>query len=282
MAHLDLDDARIYYETHGEGGSPVLLIMGFAVPSTLWAAQVPALSERHRVVTFDNRGAGKSEAPVGLYTMRGFAEDAIRLLDHLGLERAHVTGVSMGGMIAQELALRHRDRVRSLCLVATHAGGLRSAVPPLRGLSLFARSHLGDRRDRIRHLRRLLYTDSFLASQDGPRLERDLREALGETPPGGHRAAQLGAILRHRTGTRLGALAGLPTLIVKPADDILVAPRHSDRLHRLIPGSRLLEIADAGHGVLGQHAERLNEALLTHYARADRAQADAGSETAAA
>ena len=121
MPHLELDGARLYYETTGETGTPVLLIMGFAVPMTMWGAQVPALAERHRVIAFDNRGAGKTTARPGLYTMRGFADDAVRLLDHLGVERAHVTGVSMGGMIAQELALGHRDRVLSLSLVATQS-----------------------------------------------------------------------------------------------------------------------------------------------------------------
>jgi 3-oxoadipate enol-lactonase len=275
MPHLELDGARLYYETTGETGTPVLLIMGFAVPMTMWGAQVPALAERHRVIAFDNRGAGKTTARPGLYTMRGFADDAVRLLDHLGVERAHVTGVSMGGMIAQELALGHRDRVLSLSLVATHAGGLRSVVPTLRGLRLFASSHLGDRSARVGSLRRLLYTDAFLASQGGPALDRELRAALGETPPGGSRVAQFGAILRHRTAGRLRALDGLPTLIVKPCQDLLVAPRHSDRLHRLIPGSRLLEIPDGGHGVLGQCAAELNAELLAHYATADPAARDA-------
>ncbi|MEZ4267584.1 MAG: alpha/beta fold hydrolase [Myxococcota bacterium] len=270
MPHLDVGDARLYYEATGDSGTPVLLIMGFAVPMTMWSAQVPALSERHRVLAFDNRGAGKSVAAAGLYTMRGFAEDAVRLLDHLGFESAHVTGVSMGGMIAQELALRHTDRVRSLTLVATHAGGLRSVVPTMRGLKLFTSSHLGDPSARLANLRRLLYTDSFLASQDGAQVAHKLRDALGETPPGSARAAQFGAILRHRTARRLGALTGIPTLIVKPAQDLLVAPRHSDRLHKLIPGSRLLEIADGGHGVLGQCADRLNRELLAHFANADR------------
>lgn len=269
MPHLDVGDARLYYEVSGEDGTPVLLIMGFAVPMTMWGAQVPALSAQHRVVAFDNRGAGRSIAAAGLYSMRGFADDAVRLLDHLGIASAHVTGVSMGGMIAQELALRHRDRVRSLTLVATHAGGLRSVVPTLRGLRLFTSSQLGDRSARLANLRRLLYTDSFLASQDGLEISKNLRDALGETPAGSSRAAQFAAILRHRTARRLGALDGLPTLIVKPAQDLLVAPRHSDRLHRLIPGSRLLEIADGGHGVLGQCADRLNRDLLAHYAAVD-------------
>src|SRR5205809_7891619 len=120
MPKVTVNGIRMFYEETG-GGEPLILIMGFGGDHLAWAFQVRALAEHYRVVTFDNRGAGQSDAPEPPYTIRTMADDTAGLIAALGIERAHVVGVSMGGMIAQELALAYPGRVRSLHLGCTTA-----------------------------------------------------------------------------------------------------------------------------------------------------------------
>ena len=120
MAKLRVGDIEMYYVEAGTG-APLVLIMGFGGDHLAWGFQFQAFAERYRVIAFDNRGAGQTDAPDTPYTTGLMAEDVRGLMDALGIERAHVIGVSMGGMIAQELALHHPDRVRSLHLGCTLA-----------------------------------------------------------------------------------------------------------------------------------------------------------------
>lgn len=270
--YVDLPDARLHYETAGAGGTPVLLIMGFGVPGHMWMNQIPTLAARHQVAWFDNCGSGGKTRAVRRrgYTMRDFGRHAVGVLDALGWKTAHVVGVSMGGMIAQELALGHTDRVRSLSLVVTHPGGLRNAVPPPSSLYLFARGFLGPKRLRARALERLIFPDGYLAGVDVAPLRTAL-SGVAEAARNRDRLLQIAAVLTHRTGPRLRALGGTPTLVVKASQDRLIRPSQCHRLHTLIPGSRLVEFEDAGHAILHQCADRLNGVLIDHFARVDQA-----------
>ena len=120
MPKVKVNGIELNYVESGSG-DPLLLIMGFGGDHLAWVFQVPAFSGKYRVISFDNRGAGQSSVPDAPYSTRMMADDAVGLLDALGVERAHVLGVSMGGMIAQEVALNHPRRVRSLQLHCTYA-----------------------------------------------------------------------------------------------------------------------------------------------------------------
>src|SRR5262245_54107488 len=129
MPRIEINDINLYYEIHGEG-APLLLIYGLAGRGAGFARQIPALSERFRVIIFDNRGVGETDQPEEPYSIPQMADDAAGLLDALGIESAHVFGVSMGGMIAQELALRYPDSVKKLALGCTHSGIKHCAPSP--------------------------------------------------------------------------------------------------------------------------------------------------------
>lgn len=266
------DGLQLAYGTRGDTGSPVLLIMGFGMPGRAWVHQVPALAEHHRVAWYDQRGSGATRATMtASASMATLADDARRLLDHLGWERAHIVGVSMGGMVAQELALRARARLLSLTLIATHAGGALARLPTIVGSWRFLQTNLAPRERRLQAVERLLFPAAFLARCDRAWLTAVLKADFGSPPSSKERRWQLAAIARHDTRTRLGALAGLRTLVVKPSLDLLVRPSESDRLVRLIPGARLLAFPDAGHGVIRQCYRQLNPALRSHFAAADAA-----------
>lgn len=236
--------------------------MGLGMRGVVWEAQIDDLSRDHQVAWFDNRGIGESDPSTATYRMMHVADDAARVLDALGWEQAHVVGVSFGGMVAQELSLRHPTRLSSLTLIATHPGGLMGVVPRLRGMLAFVRAQLGDR---TRALMGLLYPSEFLASVDRDALAQRMAMQTVRQP---HRTVrhQLFAVMRHDTRRRLKDIAA-PTLVIKPLADVLIRPFHSDRLAQHIPGCQLVEVAGAGHGVIFQCRDQVNEAIRAHVAR---------------
>ena len=255
---------ELAYFRAGETGPPVLLVMGYCVPGRAWRFQWPALAEHFQVALFDNRGVGGTTAPPGPWTMKDLASDALRLLDHLGWDSAHVIGVSMGGMIAQRMALMSPERVNSLSLIATHAGGLRAVLPTVQGARHFLSANLGDQDKRGAKVARLLFPDSFVEEIGFDWVSRVLQDDFTAVPDSRSRRWQLAAVLSHRTARELHRLAHIPTLIIRPDADLLVQPKQSDRLARLMPHARLITLPNAGHGAIRQCAERINAALIDH------------------
>lgn len=256
---------RLYYEVTGEG-SPVLLIMGLGMQGAVWQPQLSALRERHRVCYYDHRGIGDSEHDRAVWSMRLLAKDAERLLDALGWDRAHVVGVSMGGMVAQELALRHRHRCSSLTLIATMAGGPLAWLPTPTGIRHWLAANFGPKPQRLAALQRLLYPEDFLSEVDARAMRERHQLQFGDPAAGSVLGRQLFAVIRHRAYERLADLE-VPTLVVRPERDQLIRPRQSTRLYGRIRGARLESFPDAGHGVIFQSANRLNPLLLDHFAQ---------------
>ncbi|HET7752972.1 MAG TPA: alpha/beta fold hydrolase [Anaeromyxobacteraceae bacterium] len=244
MPTIHRDSHDIHYEVVGRPGAPpLLLVMGMGFSSRAWHTLPELLRDDFRVVVFDNCGTGRSSAPRRLYRTRRMAEDAAAVLDALGLERVFVFGISMGGMIAQELALAHPERVRALALGATFAGHLRSTKPSPAVAFELVRAVVRGERVAPRHLARLLVSREYFTS-DPEGFGRWMR--IVEPVRGYVALRQALAVALHETRRRLPGLR-VPTLVVTGDADRLVPPANSHELARLIPGARLLVLRGAGH-----------------------------------
>lgn len=258
---------RLAYSVRGDG-PPVLLIQGVAVHGDGWRPQVDGLADAYRCLSFDNRGMGRSQ-PLGVRLSVGqMAEDARVLMDAQGWSSAHVVGHSMGGLIALELALGARERVRSLSLLCTFAGGRRATPMTLWMLWVGLRTRVGTRRSRRHAFLRLVMPPDVLAAADRDALAERLAPIfghdLGDQPPVVMK--QLAAMRAYDATPRLGELAGLPALVVSAAGDRIAPPSVGRALAAGIPGARYVEIAGASHGVTIQCAERVNALLREHFA----------------
>jgi 3-oxoadipate enol-lactonase len=234
----------LHWESTGTG-DPVLMIMGLGLSGGAWWRTVPVLSRSLRVITFDNRGVGRSRARIPSYTTEAMADDAVSVLDAAGVERAHVYGFSLGGMIAQQLALRHAERVRSLVLGATHAGGPRAARPGDDVIAFFRRRVSMAAKDAARESVPFNY---------GPRCRREHKDRIAEDiqrrlshpfPEHAYRAQMIAAAL-HNCHRRLARIEA-PTLVVHGGQDRMVPVANAKILAERIPGAELRILEDAGH-----------------------------------
>lgn len=257
---------RCGYDHAGTGGPRILLVMGFGMGRFAWRPQVDGLAPHATLVAYDNRGIGDSGTGLPITGLADLADDAAALLDHLGWEDAHVVGVSMGGMVAQHLALKHRARVRSLALIATSPAVWRYPPTP-EGMRLFLQANSRKGEARMAALAKLLFPGEHLAAMvaDGWSPAELASIAVPSDPAA--RLTQLRALLAHDTRAELPQLAGLRTLVIQPERDVLVPPAASAALARLIPGARLLPIPNTGHGVMSQAADLVNTAILEHIQR---------------
>jgi len=244
---------RIAWERHGEG-EPLLLIHGLGYARWGWEPVLPGLAERFDVILFDNRGIGESDAPPGPYTAAEMADDAIQVLDEAGVGRAHVVGTSLGGMVAQELALGHPDRVDRLVLACTTPGGPKAHPMPQRTLTLMAEAAT---REPAVALRR--FVENALAPAtvaEHPELvDRILAHRIATAQDPVAWAAQAAAGATFDAFERLGALAAR-ALVQHGDEDVVVDPRNADLLVELLPDARLERLQGTGHLFFWEAPER--------------------------
>ena len=234
----------LHWERVGSGPA-VLLIMGLGLSGGAWWRTIPVLSQGLEVITFDNRGVGRSPALFHAYSTAVMADDAVSVLDAAGIERAHVYGISLGGMVAQQLALRHPKRVRSLVLGATYAGGA-SASRPSETVLAFLRSRLSmAHEEAARHSVQFNYSERC-RSEHQDRIEEDVRQRLTHPFPVSAYWAQMWAGATHDTHRQL-ARSTAPTLIVHGDEDRMIPIENGRALARRIPGARLRELPGTGH-----------------------------------
>jgi pimeloyl-ACP methyl ester carboxylesterase len=259
---------KVYYESHGtRPGTPLVLVMGMAGSCKGWLGlQVPDFSPRHRTLIYENRGVGESEDPGGPFTTADLADDLAGLLDVLRVPRAHVLGAFLGGMTAQELALRHPDRVGKLILVGTYARPDAKRRLLLEKWREMARHDLGPG---VMVRERLLWT-----LRDETLEQSDLVEAMASSFPGGLPVdrdvfiRQCDACLRHDTMDRLRAIRH-ETLVICGRHDQLTPPKLHRELADEIPNAHLMTLSYGAHLVMAECAQQLNEAVLHFLAEAD-------------
>ena len=255
----------MFYQDVGDG-EPLVLIMGFGGDTTAWALQMADFPARHRVIAFDNRGVGRSDAPDHPYTTRMMAGDALGLMDALGVDRAHVLGVSKGGMIAQELALARPDRVRSLHLACTFA---RPDAYMLALNAAWREMRLGlGRESTLRALALWLFSPTTYAERPDfieALLQNSLANPYPQSLAGFLRQGE--AVAAHDALERLPAIR-CPTLVSVAEDDILVPPRFSRELVSRVRGAELQLVPGAGHGYFLERPDLFNALSLDFIARA--------------
>jgi 3-oxoadipate enol-lactonase len=263
MPKAKVNGINLYYEVQGHG-EPLVMIMGFASSCGGWVFQKRAFQKYFQVITFDNRGAGKSDKPSGPYSIRMMADDTVGLMDYLGIQKAHILGVSMGGYIAQELAINYPERVKKLVLGCTYArhddtGG--HCAGYYRGMGL-AEDCSPDELRKV-PIAKVLRAEFPLAFNG--RLYR-----IGMFPFMGVYArrmategvaAQFQAIVGHDTLQRLHMIQA-PTLVITGTGDRIIKPGSSDVLAKMISNARLVKIEGGAHSVFVGKRQRFNKEVL--------------------
>lgn len=246
MPKVKVNDIDMYYEIHGEG-EPLVLIMGLGGDYFRWFRILPLLSKNFKVITFDNRGVGKTDKPDIPYTMKMMSDDVAGLMDSTGIDKAHVFGISLGGMIAQNFALLHPDRIISLMLGCTFCGG-KHTVSNETGPGVLDPSLIETMlpEERVVEMLPALYSREFI---DNNQDFIDIQiEYAKNNPPDiiGYRR-QLGAAGTHDTYDRLPEIK-LPTMVIAGDADVLIAAENSRIIASRILDSELVILEGMGHG----------------------------------
>jgi len=261
MPYVNVNGTRLHYEERGQG-DPLLWVAGTGIGGGVWDVwQTPHFEKRYRCVTFDLRGAGRSDSPEDGYSVRTFAEDTVGLVEHLDLPPAHFAGVSLGSAIIQELALGWPELVRSATLISTWSSTarehhirrwfearlltLRSEVPieVFRAFSFWMSGHtVIDLEPDVQ----ALVEECFAANSSSQPLHAYI----------GH----FDADMRHDTTDRLGGIT-CPTLVVYGDEDLITLPRYNETVAAAIPGARRRVIPKAGHFMWVERGAELNEVI---------------------
>jgi pimeloyl-ACP methyl ester carboxylesterase len=269
MPTADIDGTDIYYERRGSG-EPMLLLQGLGGNSLHWGGGfLSALEDMFELVLYDHRGAGRSGPLTAECTIAALAGDAAALLDALAIDSAHVVGISMGGMVAQELALAHPERVRTLTLGCTFPGGPEAKMTDMAVVSMLAEAVLsGDGERATRAGYEVMIAPEYAADPANYALYAEVAALYPAPLP--VLMAQLQAIGGHDTSARLAGIQA-PTLVVHGTADRLMESVNGELLARLIPGARLELLDGAGHMFFWEQPERSAQLVREHVASAGQA-----------
>jgi pimeloyl-ACP methyl ester carboxylesterase len=256
MSKAKVNDIQVYYEVHGEG-FPLIMIMGLGGNIDWWDPRMTReISQKFKTFVFDNRGAGRTDVSDRKYTIKLFADDTAGLMDALGLSKAHVLGISMGGMIAQELVLNYPEKVEKLVLCSTNCGGTKS-VPPSENVM---RMLMADRSDvSLEEVARmtiaLLLTEDFI-KKNPDFVELATQQVLKAPISNEAFMRQLNAIMEFDTFDRLPQIR-VPTLILHGKHDVLVPSENGSILAEAIRNAKLIYLEKSAHAL----AEEMTEVI---------------------
>ncbi len=263
MPNFTKNDFTMHYDVHGDG-EPVLCIMGITATGDVWADHVADWSQKFQCITPDNRGVGMTDKPAGDYSSAMMAEDYIHLMDHLGLEKAHVVGCSMGSIIAQQVALLYPERVKSVTLMCTWARCDAYAKSVFSHI-LQSKAHL-KAEDFMEYIQLLIFDKR---SWDNPEFHEALvdgrREAsLSPNPQPLHGlVGQCAACTNHNTFDELSQLVA-PTLVIGGESDVFTPRWMAEEVHAQIPNSTLHLYPRSGHAFHWENLEDFNERVAEH------------------
>ncbi len=260
------DGTRIHYEVTGKSGAtPVLMIQGLGASKNAWNLQRIAMATRFRIISFDNRGAGRSDKPTEPFTLEQMADDALAVLDAAGIETAHVVGASMGGVISQIVAVKYPHRVRSLTLVCT---ACRNHPWRQELLQTWAKTAADKGMIEVgkeaaqwvmspRSFRRLVPAFTWM----GP---------LAALRPRHSFVSQIDAILNTREDLvdQLSTITA-PTMVIVGNQDILTPRGDSEEIAERIPNAELVVISGAAHGLMMEHSSTFNRILIEFLQRSE-------------
>ena len=251
MPKVKVNDIQMFYEVHG-GGFPLMMIMGFTGNTSWWDPRwIETLSEKFKIIAFDNRGAGRTDISDREYSIKLFADDTAGLMDALGVPRANVLGLSMGGMIAQELVLNYPEKVKKVILCSTHCGGARSVQASDEVMEMLTAdvSALALSAEEVARMTiPLLFTEEFIKNNADLK-ELMVRQILKAPISNEAFMRQMSAIMQFDTYDRLSQIK-TPTLILRGKQDILIPPENGSILEKAIPGARLVSFENSAHGLI--------------------------------
>jgi len=270
MHTLGRSDVKLYYELSGHG-PPVIFIQGVGVVGECWRPQIKFLSVEFETLLFDNRGIGKSQPCEGPINIEAMADDARAIMDTAGWDSAHVVGHSMGGVIAQQLALDCPQRVRSLSLLCTFGRGKDAARMTPWVMWMTLRTRMGTRRMRRQAFLEMLWPKTELQTANLDKLAMKVGALVGrdlaENPS--ILIKQVRALARHDTSKRLPELAHIPTFVLSAEHDPIALPIYGQSLANSIPGARFELMKGTSHGVTIQMANEVNQLLSTWFGRVE-------------
>jgi 3-oxoadipate enol-lactonase len=240
MPFIENKGAKIYWDEQGSG-EPLLLIMGLSYPSYMWHRSRPMLAKHFRTIALDNRGVGQSDAPPGVYSIALMASDAAAVLDAAGVESAHVFGASMGGMIAQEFALQYPNRVRSLVLGCTAAGGPCAVQAEPEALQAILRRDVTPE-----EAKEAIIPFIYDPATPRDRIDEDMAIRMKWYPTAQGYMGQLQGIFGWEAYSRIAQITA-PTLVIHGETDRLVPAANARLIADKIPGAKLVLIPHASH-----------------------------------
>jgi pimeloyl-ACP methyl ester carboxylesterase len=237
------------------------MIMGLGANMDWWDPKlIEEISKKYKTLIFDNRGVGRTDAPKIDYSIKMFADDTARLMDNLKIQKAHILGISMGGMIAQEFALTYPQKVEKLILCSTNCGASKSVQPAPKILGLLMAGASGTPEEIVKNTIPILFTEDFVKSN--PEYMKRVTDQLMKAPTTQDAfTRQVKAIMVWDTYARLPKIKA-PTLVMHGKKDILVPPENAKILADRIPGAKLAYFEKSAHALFSQETDKVVDTLL--------------------
>ncbi len=266
MPKAKVQDIEIAYKINGSG-VPVVLIGGFTMVKESWELQVVELAKHFQVITFDSRGIGATTVPSEPFTIAHMAADTVGLMDVLGIDSAHIFGVSMGGLIAQVLCLDYPDRVKGVALGCTTHGGRHAVQPEKEVMTDLAQAADPNipAEEAARNKAPILLSERFI-KEEPERVEEFVALTVKYQPTPEGAAGQMGALSVFNVKERLGEIRS-PTLVITGSEDRMMPPDNSRLLAQGISGAELYMVEGAGHSFYFERPDEVNRVLIDFFGK---------------